>query len=176
MGSRRLKSSVIVAVVLCGGVYTCASKVSEHRADYPGRVTFVGRPRNIFGSTYTRAFMWRRATDTRPLPDVTVHVDGRAYKLSNLTPELMKELGGYAPEGRLTDAEYNTFVYRFEGGRLTGFSWESGGWADEPPPNQNAETLALSIGEGQPFVLPITHRELVRRAGRPKSTYLTSGQ
>ena len=172
----KLKSCLGVVVVLCLGGYTCAHKISEHRARYPGNVTFTGHPLKIFGSRYMRAFMRRGANDASPLPDVTVHVDGRPYKLSDLTEELVKELGSSAPNGRFRDPDYNSFSYRFEERRLTGFSVSSGGWSDTPAPDANVESVALSIGDGPSFTLPITHRELVRHAGRPDSTYLTSGQ
>ncbi|HUW62527.1 MAG TPA: hypothetical protein VMZ06_16090 [Candidatus Bathyarchaeia archaeon] len=170
----RMRSWLVVIVLLCVGVYTCAHKTSEHRAEYPGRMTFAGRPRNIFGSTYTRAF-WRLASSKGTLPDVTLHVDGRPYKLFALTPEFMDELSGGRMKGRLVDAEGKRFSYRFEQGRLVWFSLGSMGEPQEPP-DRNAETVSLSIGDGLPFTVPITDRELTRRTGRPKSTYLTSGQ
>ena len=175
MDIRRLRSCFVVIALLFVGVYTYAHKISEHRAQYPGRVTFIGHPRNIFGSRYMRV-PWRQPLpQTRPLPDVTLHVDGRPYKLSELTPELMDELSGVRMRGRLVDAEGKRFSYRFEEGRLIWFSMGSMGSPKEPA-DRNAEAVSLSIGDGQPFTVPITNRELTRRAGRPKSTYLTSGQ
>jgi hypothetical protein len=175
MGSSRLKSSAVVVFLLVAGVYTCAHKISEHRAVYPGQVTFIGHPLNIFGSRYTRATWRQPLPEVIPLPDVTLHVDGRAYKLSELTPELTDELSGVRVKGRLSDARGSRFSYAFEEGRLIRFSFKrlSG---SEQASNNNVETVYLSIGDGEPFAMPITNRELRRRAGRPVRTYLTSGQ
>lgn len=174
MGSSRAKISVVVVVLLGLGVYMCARKTSEHRAEYTGRLTFCGHPRGFFDSVYTRVF-WRRQSSSS-MPEMTVHVNGHPHRLAELTPESLEKLGDRRTPGRLRDADYNGFQYQFENGRLASFSWSSGGWSDTPPPDQNVETLAFSIGDSPPLVLPISHKELVRLAGRPVSTYLTSGQ
>ena len=175
MKRNRLTRSLVIAALLWTGVYSCARKISEHRADYPGRLTFIGRPSGYFGSVYTRVYMWRSPADTTALPDVRLHLDNRIYSLSSLTPELAVGLGGSLPKGRLCDAQRNKMAYRFEEGRLTWFSFEAGGGTAQPP-EKHAEALSMSIGGGRPFQLPITYWQLVRYAGRPTSTYITSGQ
>jgi hypothetical protein len=167
----RLKSCGIVALLLFAGVYTCAHQVLEHRAEYPGGVRFEGFARNTFGSRYMRA-TWRRPyPETTPLPDVSLHVNGRAYKLSELTKDLLGEFGGGRTSVRLIDARGIRFSYRFEDERLMSFALESLG-RPKGPEERDVEAVSLSIGDGQPFIVPITSGELRRRAGRPKRTYI----
>ena len=121
-------------------------------------------------------YLWRSPDDTSPLPDVAVHIDARTYRLAELTPEIIQSLNGVLMEGSLVDAQHNRLGYRFLDGRLTWFSFSAPEQSGDPSPNRNADAMAMSIGQGQRFVLPLSSRELVSVAGDPTRAYLSFAQ
>jgi hypothetical protein len=142
--------------------------VAQFRATYPGPVTFIGHADGAFGTEYYRAYMWRTPTDQSPLPDTAVYLKGTRYALSELTDELLQSLGGTAHEGGLKDAADFYFQYRFENGRLTYFALYPSHAALPPAPETpESDRFYIQIGDGPPFVLPVSQSQLVGYAGKP---------
>ena len=173
---RNVIVGLLVFVVPSAGVYSCANLICQHRADYAGSITFIGRSQNVFGSVYTRVHMWRDPADTTPLPDVTVHVDGAKYRLDSFTTELVQGLGAGPEQGNLVDDNENVFRYRLTNGKLSYFCFENASRPGKPASKGNVSSVALAFGERQPFTMPITHRHLLHSAGKPDRTYLNFAQ
>lgn len=163
-------------VLMCVGCYSCASMICQHRAEYDGRVIFVGQAKHLFGSLYTRVYLWRDATDTSPLPDVTVHLGDRKFTLDQFTVAEVVSLGRSPVQGSFMDKEHTLLQYRFTGDRLTWLSLENHSPARSGSPEGALSRVALSMGNGPPFVLPVTRKQLIQYAGKPKRTYLYFAQ
>jgi hypothetical protein len=145
--------------------------IAQFRATYAGSVTFIGHADGVFGTQYYRVFMWRDAADQSPLPNVAVYLKGTRYVLADLSDELMQSLGGTAHEGGLKDAADFFFQYRFENGRLTYFSlYPSHTTLPPAPESPESDRFYIQIGDGPPFVLPVSQSQLVRYAGEPLHT------
>jgi hypothetical protein len=175
------RTSVILGLValIAFGLYAGVNFICQHRADYPGDITFIGQPRHVFGATYWRVAMWRATNDTRPLPDVTLSIDGQPYALSAITMDTVTGLGGALMSAGLVDAEGNAFRYRFEGGRLTYFAFDAERRrrrGSKPPTTYQVQTITMALGDGPQFKFPITHRELVAWCGKPERAYLNFAQ
>ena len=167
--SKRIVVLVLVCTTLCVAPYQGTRLICQHRALYPGDLTFIGESAGLWGSHYERVSMWKPPTYTDALPAVTVYLDDKAYALSALTPELMTSLGGTYLKGGLRDSNRNTMRYRFENGKLTWFSFDTPHPSSihNPKIKPNVRQLRMSLGEGAPFTLPISHWRLVRHCGRP---------
>lgn len=157
---------VIAALGLLG--WLAFRSIAQFHAVYPGPVTFVGHADGVFGAEYYRVFMWRDAADQSPLPDAAVYLKGTRYALPDLTDELMQSLGGTAHEGGLKDAADFYFQYRFENGRLTYFAlYPSHVTLPPAPVTPDSDRFYIQIGDGPPFVLPVSQSQLVGYAGKP---------
>jgi len=176
---RFLKPAIVLMVILglCAPVWLFVRGILQARATYPGGLTFIGVAEGLFGTEYYRAFMWRDPADRSPLPDVTVYIEGIPYGLSELTDELMQSLGGTAHDGGLKDSADYYFQYRFENGRLTSLSlYPSHPSLPPPPQDGRTDRFYIQVGEGPPFLLPVSQPELIRYGGRPEriSRYLAN--
>lgn len=171
-GVRVLVAVGVVCAVLVGGCWFVARGVVQHRAEYPGGLIFVGRADGPLGVRYERFYVWKPPGYTDPLPALTVYIDDAPHPLAELTAEDMTALGGSRNDGGLFDAQGNVLRYRFEGGRPTYFSIDTANRV-RPGPGDNVRPgiFRVSIGGGEPFALPATHRDLVRHAGKPLDTY-----
>lgn len=169
-------SFLIVLLLVASGLYSCANLICQHRADYKGGVTFAGESQRVFGSVYTRVAMWRDAADTTPLPDITVHLGEEKFRLDEFTPEVVQKLGSSPTTGTFADSENNLFQYRFTDGRLTWFCLDRLRRSSTSATSGNTSSVALSFGDGKPFVMPMKHKDLVRHAGKPERTYLHFAQ
>ncbi len=168
--------AAVATVPVVAGCWVGARTMLQFRAYYPGSLTFVGNANGLFGARYVRFFMWKPPDYTDALPDLTLHVDGQPYAVTDLTEEAFTSLGGTVPEGGIYDTLGNVIKYRFENGRLT--------WISLTPPfrptskertattggNIRPGVFHISLENGPPFPLPVTLSELRAWAGTPVST------
>lgn len=174
----RILCAAAFVLVAAGLLYAAAHTVCQHRVDYAGGLVFVGRPAHVFGSEYYRLFMWRADHDQSPLPDARLHVDEASYAFAELTPEKFSDLTGLGvqSEGALVDGSGALVQYRFENGRLTWFSFDSFSQRRGAAMPDAERRLALSIGSGPVFTLPIRESTLIQAAGKPLRSYLHFAQ
>ena len=145
----------------------------QHRAIYPGGLTFVGAADGLLGSRYHRVFLWRAPGYTDALPELTVYIEDQPYALTALTPELFTGLGGTQNEGGLYDSESTVLRYRFEGGKLTWFSLDAERAVPrEPGGNVKHGVFALSRGKAPGVTLPASLDRLRDAVGPPERTTL----
>lgn len=161
-----LMAGVLFGILLLAGAG--CRQVLQHRAIYPGGLIFVGAADGLFESRYHRVFLWKAPGYADPLPAVTVDLGESAYSLESLTPELFAGLGGAANEGALYDSAGALVQYRFENGRLTWFSLDSGRATPMATGgNVQAGTFALSRNGGPAVTLPVSGRALENGLGTP---------
>lgn len=150
----------------------------QHRAVYPGGLTFVGAADGLFGSRYHRVYLWRAPHGTDTLPAFTLHVEERVMPLASLTPELLGGAHGSPGEGALYDGRGALLKYRFENGRLTWLSIDAGAMPAGQPPGGNVMRgeFGLSKGAGSAVALPVSLSALRAALGTPDRTMLYFAQ
>jgi hypothetical protein len=166
-----VKPAIVVLVVIALGMlaWIPLRSILQFRATYPGPITFIGRADGALGTEYYRVYMWRDPSDSSPLPDVTVYLRGTPYALSALTDETVQSLGGTAGEGGLKDAADYYFQYRFENGNLTYFAlYPSHAALIAAPDEWRDDRFYIQVGDGPPFLFPVSHGQLVQYAGAPQ--------
>lgn len=172
--SRTLARAVWAGVVAIAGigVYYWATSFLQYRASYPGGLVFVGH--RVDGATqYVRLFMWKPADYRDTLPAMAIHFEDKSYALSEFSPETAASLGGTLDIGALWDSEGWLFQYRFENGRLTyismmrGIAGERSAHRPKPGGNVRSTPFAISLNNGPKFMLPVSQRELIEKAGNP---------
>jgi hypothetical protein len=120
--------------------------------------------------------MWKAPDYQDALPDLSFHIEGRAHRLIEFTEDTVRALGGPLPTGGIYDEKGNILDYRFEDGRLTWVSLSPGFRSPDPDlvgkPGSNVRPgeFYISIGDGPPFTLPVTYRQLVAWGCAPKTT------
>ncbi|MBI2421251.1 MAG: hypothetical protein HYV27_00375 [Candidatus Hydrogenedentes bacterium] len=159
---------LLVLLALCAVAWIFIRSNLQFHAVYPGGLTFIGGAQGLLGTEYHRLHFWRAPGDLSPLPNWTVHVKGTPYPLSDMNEALMKSLGGTTPEGGLKDGEDYYFQYRFEHGRLMFMSVYPSHPAQMPTPEKGkADRFYIQSDAGPPFLLPLTHKQLLQNAGPP---------
>lgn len=177
----RARLTVIVAIIAvilagAGGLWLAARNALQFRAYYPGDLVFVGYAHGLFDTRYHRLFMWKAPNYQDALPDLSFHIEGRTYRLDELTENTVNALGGQLPAGGIYDEKGNILGYRFEGGRLTWVSLTSEfrppnpDLVGKPGSNVHPGEFYVSIGASPPFRLPVTYRQLVAWGCPPQTT------
>jgi len=174
----KLAGTVGVVVLLVVSGWFCSRQVLQHRAIYPGGLTFVGAAQGPLGSVYHRAFLWRAPGSTDPLPGVSVHIDGVPTAFDGLTPAQFEAFGGTIPEGGIYDDGGTLLQYRFTDGRLTWLSLQanSGKAAQGGGGHAPGDLFALSVAGKAPITLPVSRKALVQALGRPARSPLVFAQ
>lgn len=158
------------AALLCVAAWIPLRGLLQYRAIYPGGLTFIGQAEGPFGIRYDRVYCWRAPDDTSPLPEATIHLRGSQHRLDELTLDLLRGLGGWGEVGAVRDADGVQLDYRFEHGRLTYFSLGTAAPPRQAMPDAGNGRFHLQVGEGTPFLLPLSHRHLKACAGAPERT------
>ncbi|HIJ64998.1 MAG TPA: hypothetical protein HPP77_03535 [Candidatus Hydrogenedentes bacterium] len=168
-----IRGAVIILVITLLAVIRAGvlGAVCKRRTQYPGGLTFLGHSTGLFGTQYDRLAMWKSPTYTDPLPAMTLYIGGQPYPLASLTEDILASLSGMARHGNLLDAEGSILRYKFRGGRLTWISLEAA-FSDPRREGRNvvSGTFQISVNDGPPFSLPVTHADLVRLCGRPEKS------
>jgi len=174
------KILVLGVVVAALGLLALAGcrQTLQHRAIYPGGLTFVGAADGLFGSRYHRVYLWRAPGSTAPLTPFAVHIEDAAYRLDHMTPEILSGLGAFRDALAFYDTTGTLLQCRFEGGQLTWFSLTAGAGAagQGPGGNVKAGAFSLSRGGGPPVRLPASGDTLREGLGRPERTMLHFAQ
>lgn len=177
-GLRAIAITAAVVAALAIALSAGCRLALQHRAVYPGGLTFVGAADGLLGSRYHRVYLWRAPHGTDTLPAFTLHVEARAMPLASLTPELLGGAPGSPGEGALYDSRGALLKYRFENGRLTWLSIDAGVLPAGQPPGGNVMRgeFGLSRGAGSAVTLPVSLSALRRALGAPERTMLHFAQ